>query len=87
MGMRRSDDTPLAYEPMPIPETFVTGSLPSETIGELVRLTLFSDRMDGVGGTERIIVARLLLSKRTLGELATQADVSPRTRRISCAAN
>ncbi|MCX5495778.1 hypothetical protein OSH11_13775 [Kaistia dalseonensis] len=66
MGFGITEENLVAYEPVPVADTFVTGMLPVEDLGGLFRITLFSDRRDAAGGTERMIVSRLLMSRQTL---------------------
>lgn len=65
MGQSIAEDDLVAFEPMPVPDTFVTGMLPVEDLAGLMRVTLYADRSDGSGGLERMIVARLVLARST----------------------
>ncbi len=56
-------EEPTAFEPIPVLDTFVTGMLPPEEHGGVVRLTLIADRLDGRGASERTIVARIVMGK------------------------
>ncbi len=69
MSITRLEEEPIAYEPTPIPDTVVTGAMPVEALGGLVRLTFYSDRRDGFGTPERTIVARLVLARSALAEI------------------
>lgn len=68
--MRRQafEDEPIAYEPVPVTDTFVTGMLPVEDRGGVMRLTLVADRIDGRGAIERTIVARLVMGREAMVE-------------------
>ena len=59
----------IAYEPIPIADTFATGLMPVETVGPLMRLTFYTDRKDPSGAIERCIVARILADRRLFGGL------------------
>ena len=63
MAMNEEMTEPIIFEPMIIPDLLVTGMMPVEIDGELVRLTLYVDRRCANGATERIIVGRLVMTQ------------------------
>lgn len=63
MAMNEEMTEPIIFEPIIIPDLLVTGMLPVDVDGELVRLTLFVDRRCANGATERIIVGRLVMTQ------------------------
>jgi len=69
-------EEPTAYEPMPVPDTFVTGVLPIEDLGGLLRVTLYADAHDQRGAVDRRIVSRLILPRDAFASLTRKPKLA-----------
>jgi hypothetical protein len=69
MGLELSEEQIFTFEPVPVPDVFVSGALSAQCEGPLVRLTFFSDRTDQNGCRERMIVFRAILLKTALDSI------------------
>lgn len=56
-------DACVITDPFGVAETFVTGMLPIEDLGGLMRITLYSERVATDGVPEKVIVTRLVMSR------------------------
>lgn len=63
----------IVTDPFGVAETFVTGMLPIEDLGGLVRITLYSERGVPDGIREKVIVARLLMTRQCFNECLSQS--------------
>lgn len=81
MAMNEEMTEPIIFEPIIIPDLLVTGMLPVEIDGELVRLTLFVDRRCANGVMERIIVGRLVMTQAAFERNMTIGEQALRKRR------
>ncbi len=61
--MRANSKEPEAIEPAFVTDTFATGMLPIEDLGDFIRITFYADRAIYPGRAERVIVSRVVWSR------------------------